>query len=185
MTGSELKALFRKSPLDAQQAFYDEYKNYVYTIVYSRLRSYGSKEDTEECVSDVFADIFLDIERFFEMDDLSGMTGLIAKRKAVQFYRRLSSGYENDSGGYEMIADAADVAADAENRQRCSEVLSKINELGEPDSTIILMSCWYEMNSFQIGKRLSMKPATVRKRLQRALERLRKLMAEIGYDERE
>ena len=182
MTGSELKALVQRSPQIAQRAFYDEYKNYVYTIVFGRLRSCGSREDTEECVSDVFAEIFMNIRYYFDMDDLGGITGLIAKRKAVQFYRRLSSAHTNDSSGYESIADDTDIAAEAENRQHCDDVFSRINELGEPDSSIILMSCWYGMNSFQIGKRLSMKPATVRKRRQRALEKLRRLMAEIGYD---
>lgn len=185
MTGSELKTLFNISPHKAQRAFYDEYKHYIYTIVYSRLRNCGSKEDIEECVSDVIAEVFLSIERYFDMDDLSGITSLIAKRKAVQFYRRLSKKQLNDSDAYETLADENDIVADTEKKHYRDAVFSKIAELGEPDSTIILMSCLYDLNSFQIGARLSMKPSAVRKRRQRALKKLRALMSEIGYDELE
>ena len=39
MTGNELKALTGSSPNDWQRLCYDEYKSYVYTIVFNRLRA--------------------------------------------------------------------------------------------------------------------------------------------------
>ena len=45
-----------------QRAIFDQYGNYVYTIVYSKLHAYGTHEDIEECVSDVFAKIFMSFD---------------------------------------------------------------------------------------------------------------------------
>ena len=59
MTDNEYRALFEKSPAAAQNALFEEYINYVYSIVFNKLRSCGSAEDIEECVSDVFSAVSL------------------------------------------------------------------------------------------------------------------------------
>ena len=59
MTDSRFRELLKKSPQTAHRVFFDEYYNYVYTIVFNRLRSAASREDVDECVSDVFSEIFL------------------------------------------------------------------------------------------------------------------------------
>jgi len=51
MTGSELKELILSSPQNGQRRFYNEYNNYVYTVVYSKLGNCGTREEIEECVS--------------------------------------------------------------------------------------------------------------------------------------
>ena len=66
MTWSELSLLMKKSPEIGQKAVYDEYYNYVFTIVFNRLRSCASNEDMEECVSDIFADLFIEFDSDFE-----------------------------------------------------------------------------------------------------------------------
>lgn len=184
MTGNELKALIGSSPNEWHRRFYNEYKNYVYTIVFNRLRSIALAEDIEECVSDVFADIFLDTYRFLGMDDLSGIVGLIAKRKAILYYRRLSA----ERGIYdklEDIADHSDMEADSEARELAQAVLDSITALGQPDPAIILMSYYYGMTSSQIGKKLGMTAFAVRKRRGRALKKLKELLREKGIDEKE
>ena len=59
MTDEKLRELLKNSPDKAHRLIFDEYYNYVYTIVFNRLRSFASREDIDECVSDVFSDIFL------------------------------------------------------------------------------------------------------------------------------
>lgn len=184
MTGNELKALIGSSPNEWHKKFYNEYKNYVYTIVFNRLRHIAYPEDIEECVSDVFADIFLDTYRFLGMDELSGIVGLIAKRKAILYYRRLST----ERGIYdklEDIADDSDMETDSEERELALTVLDRIKALGQPDSAIILMSYYYGMTSSQIGKKLDITAFTVRKRKGRALKKLKELLIEKGIDEKE
>ena len=118
------------------------------------------------------------------MDELRGFIGLVAKRKAISYYRRLTA----QRGVYdrlEDIADDSDMPADAERRELGRAVMSRITELGEPDSAIIIMSYYYGMTSPQIGKKLGMKPAAVRKRCERARRRLRELLSADGIDGKE
>lgn len=183
MTGSEFKELILSSPQNGQRRFYNEYKNYVYTIVYSKLGNCGTREDIEECVSDVFAEIFLNAERYCSMGDLKGITGIIAKRKAIRSYHRLSGSRIMFDELDESISDDLDISAESEKKEKSRILFGKIKELGELDSAIILMSFFYGLDSGQIALRLSMKSAAVRKRKQRALKKLRSLLSGTGIGE--
>lgn len=184
MTGSELRALISTSPTGWQRTFYDEYKNYVYTVVFNRLRCIANIEDIEECVSDVFADIFMQTERLLRMDELVGIVGLIAKRKAIGYYRRLSEKYGR-ADVLDALTSESDMVEDTERRERSRALLGMIISLGEPDSEIILLSYYYGLTSRQIGEKLGLKAAAVRKRSSRALKKLRAQLSETGLDEKE
>ena len=58
MTGTDYCKLHDRSPEEAYDALFNAYCDYVHAIIFNRLRSVASREDIEECVSDVFADIF-------------------------------------------------------------------------------------------------------------------------------
>ena len=53
MTDTQYALLYSVSPANAHTALFNEYFNYVYSIVFNKLRSCGTKEDIEECVSDI------------------------------------------------------------------------------------------------------------------------------------
>ena len=59
MTHEEFRRELKRSPEQAHRTLFETYCNYVYTIVYNRLRSCASREDIEECVCSVFADVFV------------------------------------------------------------------------------------------------------------------------------
>jgi len=184
MTGQELKELIGSSPDEWQRKLYDEYKGYVYTIACNRLRHIAGSEDIEECVSDVFADIFLDTDRFLAMDDLRGIIGLIAKRKAIDCFRKLSEQH-GEYSDLEGLADGSDMEKASERRETARVVMDCIASLGRPDSAILIMKYYYGMKSSLIGDKLGMKPAAVRKRSERALARLKELLTEAGIDGKE
>ena len=181
MTGNELKALTGSSPNDWQRLFYDEYKSYVYTIVFNRLRRIANIQDIEECVSDVFTDIFLEPERYAGSEELRGIVGLIAKRKAIDCYRKLSERH-GERSALEGLTDGSDMEKASEKRELAGKVMQCITSLGRPDSSIIIMKYYYGMRASLIGEKLGMKPAAVRKRSERALARLRELLAAEGID---
>lgn len=60
------------------------YCDYVHAIVYNKLRSVASREDIEECVCDIFADIFFkyDVNGGFD-GDMKGYIGTVAKRTTI------------------------------------------------------------------------------------------------------
>ena len=67
--------------------------------------------------------------------------------------------------------------------RKCERVLlSRINELGEPDSVIILQKFYYDRSSAEIAEILSMKASAVRMRAARALKKLKMVLAADGIE---
>ena len=185
VTDKELRAKLKKSPAEARRALFDEYCNYVYAIVINKLRNCCCREDIEECVSDVFLDFFRNLENIGKRnDELKSFISVIAKRRAVDTYRRVIRNCGKtvpiDDGGFDEVASAENVEFDAEKTERNEILLKKVHELGEPDSTIIIQQYYYNRTSFEIGRQISMTASAVQKRSIRARKRLRSMLAEIG-----
>ena len=185
MTGAEYCRLYMKSPDNAYRALFNEYLNYVYTIIYNKLRSCASPEDIEECVSDTFAEVYMkyDTEKPFS-GELHGYIGTIAKRKAINRYHRIISERNHfadmEDGDMSLISSDADMERESEKAEVRNIMLDKIKELGEPDSTIIIQKYYYDRSSVEIAGMVSMNPAAVRMRCKRAMSRLRSLLEAVG-----
>ena len=187
MTDQEFKKHMERSPEECMRAIFDEYCNYVYVIAATKLKSCGTTEDIEECVSDVFTEVFKRINYIGERDgDLKGFIGVIAKRKAIDMYRKLSAkAYKtisSDDEGIIKLSSGENVAESVEMSERNSILLNKIKELGEPDTTIIIKQYYYNMTVSEIGRVLSMTAAAVQKRSIRAREKLKKMLSEAGIN---
>lgn len=184
MKHSEYQQLLETDKSKAQRIVFDEYLNYVYTIAYNRLRSCGSREDIDECVSDIFTDIFASYEyKSITNDDIKGFIATIALRKSCAYYNRLCKKANNISFDDECANDfpsTENISEAAENREIRRNILKLIDSLGEPDSTIIMQKYYYGRNSREISKFVSLSPAMIRVRNSRALKKLRKLLSENG-----
>lgn len=190
MTDSEYRLLMQKSEVKAQRALFDEYFCYVYAIVHRRLKGCASREDVDECVSDVFSDVFFSYDRNSGFNgDLKGLIGTVANRKAVTAFHRLmaeqSRRVSADEQELHRIPDRTDVQEAAERSELKRVLLNKIGELGEPDSVIILRKYYSNMTSRQIAAEVSLSPEAVRVRCGRALKKLRKLLSEEGFELKE
>ena len=85
----------------------------------------------------------------------------------------------------EEIADVSSIVADAERNELQDVLLRCVNELGEPDSTIMIQKYYYNLNSNEIAAKLSMTPAAVRVRCGRALKKLRDVLSSLGFSLKE
>ncbi|MDE6729399.1 MAG: sigma-70 family RNA polymerase sigma factor [Oscillospiraceae bacterium] len=184
MTDSEIRSLIKKSPLEGHQALFAQYSNYVYTIVWSKLGSVGSREDADECMSDIFAEVFLHLDSVYE-GNLKSYIGTLAKRMAITAFRRLSS----ESGrtisieeGFEEMVSEVNIAEDYEKTVAARQLLEKILSLGEPDATIIIQKYYYNRNSAEIGKIVHLNPVAVRMRSSRAIKRLRGMLEQKDFE---
>jgi len=185
MTSRELAALMEESPVDCHKALVREYGRYVYAIAYNKLRGCGTSEDIEECVSDVFADLFMKCE--FDLsyeNDIKYLISTIAKRKAIDYFRSLSArgNHMTDSDEDDMRELVSDFSVDERvDRSELRRVLlDKIEELGEPDSTILIQKFYYNRNSKEIADSVSMTATAVRQRCSRAMDKLRAKLVEVG-----
>lgn len=181
MTDSQLYALMQSDPKKGRRALIDQYSNLVYAIVLNKLKSCASREDIEDCVSDVFVEIFRNTEKYTpENGTFKGFLSTIAKRTAVDAWRKLtyrqnSTSYLEEDEGLVLIADDDPEAAVTERlqKQRLWEV---IKNLGEPDTSIIIRQYFYEQTAKEIGKALSMTADAVQKRSVRARARMKEIL---------
>lgn len=188
MTSSELKVLYRKSVSDCHRALMKEYGRYVYSIIFNKLRLCGTREDIEECFSDVFADIFIKLDEDQLMEsDIKALIGTVAKRSAIDRFRSLTSAQKHivnaDDEDMDRLASDISVEAHAEGSELRRLLLCKIRELGEPDATILIQKYYYNRKSNEIAENVSMTASSVRSRCARAMEKLRIKLAEIGITE--
>lgn len=185
MTDLEAKKLLKLSPQKAHRLIFDEYYNYVYTIVFNRLRSCASREDIDECVSDVFSEVFLKYraEKGYS-GDLKGFIAAVARNRAVDMFRRLSAPSVGTFSidGDEAMQLTSDERVDeiAEKAETGHALLDAVRSLGEPDSTIIMQKYYYGRNSADIADMVGLKHDAVRKRLSRAMDKLKKILTDIG-----
>lgn len=182
MTDSELTTLLRQSEQAGHTALFREYAGYVNAIVYGRLRGCGSREDAEECVSDVFAEIFRHYDSDSAYDgNLKGLIAAVANRRAIDTYRRIS-GRPEQTEIDENLQSGDNVAESAEAVEQSRLLMQCIEGLGEPDTSIIIQKYYYRRTSGEIAAALSMKPSAVRMRCSRALKALKKRLEENGLD---
>ncbi len=189
MTDNEYRRLYDESPVAAQNALFNEYLKYVYSIVYNKLRSCGTQEDIEECVSDIFSAVFLGYDNSKNRNgDLKGFIGAVAVNKAINMYHSLSSARSKVTPLEELDTDIADdnsLTEQAERTELQNIMLRCIKSLGEPESTMIIQKYYYDMKSNEIAKKLSMSPGTVRVKCSRALKKLKALLSAEGLDLKE
>lgn len=185
MTHKELREAMRNSKEQAHRMIFDEYCNYVYAILFNRLRSVASREDIEDCFCDVFTDIYISYDSELELEgDIKGFVGTVARRRAADMFRCLTSGKgERVSDSIEELGHMAaseNVEADTETKLMSRLVLDRIAELGEPDATIIIQKYYYCRSAAEIAEMVSMSPDTVYVRCGRAVKRLRKKLEQEG-----
>ena len=182
MKHSEYQELLETDKNKAQKALFMEYLNYVYTIVFNRLRSCGSREDMDECVSDIFNDIFSSYKsRPDTSGDIKGFVGTVALRKAAAYYHRLcrnANAVSLDDRHAPDIPSSENISAAAEANETRRILLKLIDSLGEPDSTIIIQKYYYGRSSREIAGTVPLSPAMIRVRMSRALKKLRKLLSD-------
>jgi len=183
MTDAELRRLLVSSPRDGRQAVFDLYVNYVYAIVWSKLRGCGSREDAEEVVSDVFAEVFRTLDPGAE-GSIGGFVGTVAKRRAISAYRVLVRQSQTMSlDEMDDLPDSTDIVQETEQAATCRILLEQVRALGEPDATIVFAKYFYGRNAAQIARITGMKPAAVRQRLRRAVQKLRTALEQAGLDQ--
>ena len=181
MTDSEWFSLVKNSPKQGYSALIDQYGNLVYAIVLNKLKGVASREDIEDCVSDIFVEFFQNSHRFTpENGTLKGYLSIIAKHNAIDAYRRLVKRYNSTASidDEELLLPPSDdnPETETENKLYKRHIWDVIRSLGEPDSTIIIRQYFYEQTAREIAKAISMTAAAVQKRSIRARQKLREIL---------
>ena len=169
MTDSGLLELYKKDVHKAVRLTAEIYHGYVLKIISSKLIG-ASSEDIEETVSDVFIRFWndigrVDLSRGSIKAYISVLAQSIAKNKLKELSRRK-----------EMPLDETEASSDRpiENYIDREALIQALNRLDSTDRKIVMMRFYYTIPHAEIAKLVGMSEAAVRKRLERALKKLRK-----------
>ncbi len=171
MEEQKLLELLQNHPEKGLQQMMKQYTGICYSIVKQRLADF-SQQEIEECVSDIFVDIFNGREHIsLQKGSIKTYICVIARRKAAQRYKKLiekqslplTEELQSPKNEYEQI----------ENR---SILLKCIQDLGEPDSHIFIMKYYFGYSTKIIAQKFDLKENTVDKKVQRGLQKLKKAL---------
>ena len=171
-TESQLLSLLRNQPERGLTEIMAVYTSYVYTIVHGRLSENFPKQDIEECVGDVFYELYrtrasIDLDK----GTLKAYIAVVAKRLAIRVFRR----GRKHTGVLSINEVESDYYCDdgVSDRETRTLLLNEVELLGEPDSQIMLRKFYYGQSTKMIAAALGLKPNTVDKRVSRALAKLK------------
>ena len=185
MTESKIRSLMHENLTQGNKALFDTYYNYVYAIVYRKMQGIGSHMDTEECVIDVFTEIIRNFN-VIQNGSLKSYIATVAHNKAVNACRSLSAQSRQtisiDGDNFGELPSNQNIQENFEQSELSQKLLECINELGEPDSTIIIQKYFFDRNSIEIAKILKMNPVTVRSRTARAIRKLKPILLKMGIE---
>ncbi len=174
MTDRELKECVSASQKEGFKALFQQYKSYVYAIVWNQIRRTGTAEDAEECLSDVFLQVFLHFDEI-EEGSLQAYIGTVARRKAIDYARKLQAVHDRTRAcdDFTLLPSDENVEQDMQDAMEHRLLLETIQALGEPDTSILILRYFYCRKYRDIAEQLHMTPVAVRVRLNRALKKLR------------
>ncbi|MCM1506802.1 MAG: sigma-70 family RNA polymerase sigma factor [Ruminococcus flavefaciens] len=178
MSDSEWEQLLASSPRDAYEYLIENYGNLIYAIVINKLGKYGTKEDIEDCVSDIMVEFLRNAGNFSSgTGSLKSYISTVAKYRAIDAFRRLSWQnssiyFDIDDENVNLPPSDSDTEEEAGNRIFRERLWSVVQSLGEPDSSIIIYQYFYNQKVSEIAHRLGMTSGAVQKRSLRARKKI-------------
>ncbi len=157
-----------------------QYTRLVSAIICNLAGSQLSKEDVEELTEDTFIAMWYNADKL-EVGKLKAYICQIAKNKTKNRLRDMNKHSKVVSIENMTLEDDFLLTDDIEEKHASMSLLEAINEIGEPDREIILRRYYYYQNSKQIGQIMKMNDATVRTKLSRAKDKLKKILKERGF----
>ncbi len=172
---------------DKLEKLVESFGAYVKAIIVNKIGGVASREDIEDCISDIFLEICKNPGNLPDSDnEMKYYIGTVAKRRAVDYFRRISCRNNNSDGTDDdmlKIPDKINVEAESEKKALNTALWNAVQSLGEPDAAIIIYRYFYRRKAREIGTILSLTPAAVHKRAQRAEKKIRGILVKQGFNE--
>ncbi|MBQ9082702.1 MAG: sigma-70 family RNA polymerase sigma factor [Clostridia bacterium] len=180
MEDHKLLRLLHKDPNAGMEQLMNQYTGLVYTVVKSKLdNSYCASSDIEDCVADVFSKFYLELSDYDPgRSSIKTYLCVIAHNHAINTSRRrsLESGISlDDEHAFLQVADEIQIDRPLAEDEFRREVIKAVEDLGDPDSSIIFRKYYYGESSKDIAKAVGLTVSNVDTRTHRALNKLRKM----------
>ena len=179
----EMCLLLIRDPQKGIERIMKQYMALVHTVIFGKLSGICNKQDIEECVSDVFYELYKNRNIInLEKGSLKSFLAVLSKRKAIDLYRKQRSNrfeLSIDESGYDWPATDGDPEKAVINNETSDLLIYRIRELGEPDSQIMIRKYYFGQSTKVISKVLGLKENTVDKKVSRSLVKLKKSLGGI------
>lgn len=160
----------------AMQKIICRYSRLLWSIVGAVLSQVGTTEDMEECVADVFIDLWEHPQKYDESrGSLKAWLSVIARNKAIDRYRQKTK-IQTIPLEETMLAQMG-VESEMENREGLQEALA---ELTEEEKEILLRRYVYQQKPKEMAVALGLSVKQIENRLYRIKAKMRKQMEQEG-----
>jgi RNA polymerase sigma-70 factor (ECF subfamily) len=154
----ELISKIKKHNRYAFEILIRQYSKSIYLLTYNILNVCGTKEDMEECVSDVFIEVWQKINQFNpQRGNFKTWILMLTKYKALSYKRALSTMHMDNIEDYQIeIGD--DVVQQVIERETQEQLIEIINSLSILDRELFIRRYYLEesiqdlMHSFGLSR---------------------------------
>ena len=154
----------------------DEYNKILWVIVSGILGGIGTTQDIEECISDVYIELWKKPKNFKKhKGTLKNYLAVIAKSKALDRYRVLSKHKitEIDEAIKSSDDDLLDYIID---KEMYTALYDAINSLAEPNKEIVIRRYFFEEKPACISEKTAIPVKEVENRLYQSKLKLRNIL---------
>lgn len=180
MNDEKLIRLIKRNPSKGLSAAIEQYGPLVKTIVV-RIIGYENRQDAEECISDVFVELWKSMDNFDpEKGMLKNYIISIARHVGIDTYRRNPNRHELmpfEENELEAEMDLTNEVSKAINKNIIKET---INGMPPPDKDIFIRRYFLFESVKEIASSLGLNPKTVENRLYRGKDKLRTALLDRG-----
>ena len=162
----------RRQDADALEALTARYRAYVNTVLSNMLRGTGTREDVEELCADVFLTLWQHAAEP-EAGRLKPWLGTVARNRALSWLRQRRA-LTMDLDELELPDLGPGLEDEAIRRELAAAVRRAVDSLRPRDREVFLRYYFYLQPAETIAAELGLAPASVRSRLSRGRELLRK-----------
>ena len=180
MEDNKLLRLLHKDPNAGMEQLLNQYTGLVYAVVKSKLDdSYYVSSDIEDCVTDVFSKFYAELSDYdSKISSIKTYLCVIARNHAINVAKKrsLEGGISlDDEQSLLQIADDVMIDSELADEELRREVIRAVEDLGEPDSSIIFRKYYYGESSKEIARATGLSVSNADTRTHRALNKLRKM----------
>jgi RNA polymerase sigma-70 factor (ECF subfamily) len=180
MEDRKLLRLLYKDPSEGMKQLMNEYTDLVYAVVRGKLACFRYvSSDIEDCVADVFSKFYMNLSEYDpSIASIKSYLCVLARNQALNLAKKRNY-FEfvstEDEQSFLILADdktPEDILIEEEVRK---EILCAVEDLGQPDSAILMRKFYYGQSSKQIAAALQLSVSNVDIRTHRAISKLRKM----------